>query len=203
MTNILLIGLYVACELIANITASKPVALPLDIVVPSAVFIYALTFTLIDLINEHMGKKLARYVVLTAFIANLLLAIYVSFTIQLPFPPFYENQEAFRQVLGSTWRIVIASLTAHIVSSLIDISVFAWWKEKVGRFKWARVLISNTVSTFVDSVLFIGIAFLGVMPVWPLIIGQYSVKMAVTVVTIPMIYLIKHKASVSSSVSSQ
>ena len=39
-----LTGLYVACELIANTTATKPVALPGGIVVPAAVFIYALTF---------------------------------------------------------------------------------------------------------------------------------------------------------------
>jgi len=51
---ILLIGLYIACGVIANVTASKPVELG-SIVVPAAVFIYALTFTLIDLINERLG----------------------------------------------------------------------------------------------------------------------------------------------------
>jgi len=51
----ILIGLYIACELIANVTASKPVQLG-GIVVPAAIFIYTITFALIDLINESLGK---------------------------------------------------------------------------------------------------------------------------------------------------
>ena len=188
---ILLIGLYVACEIIANVTASKPVALPGNIVVPAAVFIYAITFTLIDLINEILGKRGARKVVYTAFAANVLLAAYTQFAIRLPSPPFYQGQEAFASVFGSTWRIVVASLTAYLAASLIDVHVFAWWKEHVGRYKWARVLTSNAVSTLVDSVVFITIAFAGVMPILPLIKGQYIVKMIVTVVSIPLIYTVR------------
>lgn len=193
MTSTLIIGLYIACEIIANVTATKPVSLPGGIVVPAAVFIYAITFTLIDLVNERLGKRGAQNVVYTAFLANLLLAAYTQFAIWLPAAPFYgeEGQAAFVGVLGSTWRIVLASLAAYLVSSMIDIYVFAWWRDRVGRYKWARVLASNAVSTLVDSVVFILIAFVGVMPVWPLIVGQYIVKMAVTVVSIPLIYLVR------------
>jgi len=56
-----------------------------------------------------------------------------------------------------------------------------------------RVLTSNAVSTLVDSIVFISIAFWGVLPVLPLIQGQYIVKMAVTVVSIPLIYLIRRE----------
>ena len=49
--RIVLVGLYIACELIANVTASKPVQLG-GMVVPAAIFIYTLTFTLIDLISQ-------------------------------------------------------------------------------------------------------------------------------------------------------
>jgi len=41
--DIILIALYLACELTANVTASKPVAVG-GVVVPAGVFIYALTF---------------------------------------------------------------------------------------------------------------------------------------------------------------
>src|SRR3989338_3788230 len=115
----LLIGLYVACELISNVTAGKPVAIG-GIVVPAAVFLYTLTFTLIDLINERLGKTGARQVVATAFAANLLLAGYVQFAIWLPAAPFYRDAGAFAGVLGSTPRIVFASLVAYLVSSLVD-----------------------------------------------------------------------------------
>ena len=192
----LLIGLYVACELISNVTAGKPVAIG-GIVVPAAVFLYALTFTLIDLINERLGKTGARQVVATAFAANLLLAGYVQFAIWLPAAPFYRDAGAFAGVLGSTPRIVFASLVAYLVSSLVDTEIFAWWRAHVGGPKWARVLTSNAVSTLVDSILFISIAFAGVLPVWTLIRGQYLVKMGVTVVSLPLIYATRGPHEVS------
>ena len=183
----LLIGLYVACDLIANVTAGKPVAIA-GIVVPAAVFLYTLTFTLIDLINERLGKAGARQVIATAFAANVLLAGYVQFAIWLPAAPFYRDAEIFAGVLGSTPRIVFASLVAFLVSSLVDAEIFAWWRAHVAGPKWARVLTSNSVSTLVDSALFITIAFAGVLPVWPLIGGQYLVKMGVTLISLPLIY---------------
>lgn len=187
---IALIGLYVACELIANVTASRPVAMG-AVAVPSAVFIVALTFTLLDLINERFGKEGAKQVVYVAFLANLLLAAYIQFVITLPVPTFDTTSEAFAGALGSTPRIVFASLTAYLVSSLVDAEIFAWWRQRVGGYRWARVLISNAFSTLADSIVFISLGFWGVMPVLPLIQGQYIVKMGVTLVSIPLIYLIR------------
>ena len=198
MTEILIIGLYIACEVIANVTASKPVALPGDIIVPAAVFIYALTFTLVDLINDRLGKERARFVIYTAFAANLLLAAYVTFAVALPSPGFYGDQDAFSAVLGSTPRIVAASLTAYLVAALIDVQLFAWWRERVGaeRQRWLRVLLSNGVSTAVDSVVFITIAFAGTdQPLARLIVGQYVVKMIVTLVSIPLIYTVRARTT--------
>jgi hypothetical protein len=186
----ILVGLYIACELIANVTASKPVQLG-GLVVPAAIFIYTLTFTLIDLINESMGKEGARKVILTAFLANLLLAAYVQLAVMLPPAAFYSGQEAFSGVLGSTSRIVFASLTAYLISSLIDAEIFSFWRARVQRLKWTRVLVSNAISTWVDSVIFITLAFYGTMPVWVLIKGQYAIKMAITLLSLPLIYLVK------------
>jgi uncharacterized integral membrane protein (TIGR00697 family) len=190
--RIILIGLYIACELIGNVTASKPIQLG-GIVVPAAIFIYTLTFTLIDLINESMGKEGARRVILTAFLANLLLAAYIQLAVMLPPATFYSGQEAFSRVLGGTPRIVFASLTAYLISSLIDAEVFSFWRARVQRLKWTRVLVSNAISTWVDSVIFITLAFYGTMPVWILIKGQYGIKMAITLVSLPLIYLVKSR----------
>ena len=61
-------------------------------------------------------------------------------------------------------------------------------RRRIGGYKWARVLASNAVSTAVDSSLFVAAAFAGVLPLMPLIIGQYLIKMAITVVSVPLIY---------------
>jgi len=188
----ILIGLYIACELIANVTASKPIQLG-GIVVPAAIFIYTLTFTLIDLINESLGKQGARKVILAAFIANLLLAAYAQLAVALPPASFYSGQEAFARVLGSTPRIVFASLTAFLVSSLIDAEIFAFWRSRIKGLKWTRVLVSNAISTWVDSVVFITFAFYGTLPIWILIKGQYMIKMAITILSLPLIYSVRSR----------
>jgi uncharacterized integral membrane protein (TIGR00697 family) len=186
--DIVLIAIYVACELTANVTAGKPVVV-WGVVVPAGVFIYALTFTLIDLINERLGKMRARQVVVGAFAGNLLLAGYTALAIWLPAAGFYPHEGAYATILGATPRIVAASLTAYLVSALLDTEIFAWWRTRVRGPRWARVLVSNTVSTFVDSAVFITGAFYGILPLWPLIQGQYILKMIITVVSIPLIYL--------------
>ena len=88
-------------------------------------------------------------------------------------------------------RIVGASLVAYLVASLVDAEMFAWWRARVGGYRWGRVLVSNAVSTAVDSLVFVTLAFAGILPILPLVLGQYVVKMAVTVVSLPLIYVIR------------
>jgi queuosine precursor transporter len=184
MTTVL-IGIYIACELIANITAAKPVEF-FGLVAPGGVLIYALTFTILDLLHERLGHRGVRTVVYTAFIANALLAGYIALVAAIPAPGFYANQDAFVAVLGATPRIVAASLTAYLISALLDVEVYARLRERFAHSAWSRVLISNTASTAVDSAVFVVIAFAGVMPVLPLILGQYIIKMTVTVLSLPL-----------------
>jgi uncharacterized PurR-regulated membrane protein YhhQ (DUF165 family) len=80
----------------------------------------------------------------------------------------------------------------------VDTEIFAWWRARVAGPRWVRVLASNAVSTLVDSVLFIGIAFAGVLPVLPLIQGQYVVKMAITLLSLPLIYAVRRPASATA-----
>ena len=183
----LLVALYIACELIANITAGRAIDV-VGISAPGGVFIYALTFTLIDLVNERLGKRGAQRVILAAFAANILLALYTSLILALPVPSFFTHQDAFRTVLGATPRIIAASLSAYLVSSFIDIEIFAAWKTRVGGYKWVRVLLSNVVSTGVDSIVFVVLAFAGTLPLLPLIEGQYIIKMMITICSLPLIY---------------
>lgn len=194
MMTTLLIALYVACELIANVTAGRPVVVA-GSVAPGGVFIYALTFTLIDLVHERLGREGARRVVLAAFAANLLLAAYTTVLLKVPAPDFFAGQAAFETVLGATPRIVAASLFAYLVSSLIDVEIFALWRRRVRGPAWIRVIASNTVSTAVDSILFVTAAFWGVLPLLPLIVGQYAIKMAVTVFSLPLIAFSRRSAA--------
>jgi len=187
LADTLVVGLYVGAELAANVTETKPIRF-LGLVVDGGTLIYAVTFTLLDLIHERQGKKGAQKVVVAAFAANLLLAAYVHLTIQLPYPSFYEGQASYQQVLGATPRIVAASLTAFFLASLVDTEVYAWLKTRIDGYRWVPVLGSNAVGTLLDSVLFISLAFYGRYPLLPLIVGNYTIKMTVTALSLPLIY---------------
>ena len=60
------------------------------------------------------------------------------------------------------------------------------------RHLWLRNNLSTAVSQFLDSFIFIAIAFYGVMPIWPLIVGQWIIKMAIAILDTPVVYLVIH-----------
>ncbi len=187
LSGTLLVGIYIGAELAANVTEAKPVRL-FGLTVDGGTLIYALTFTLIDLIHERQGTKGAQKVILAAFAANVVLAAYVALTVWLPYPSFFDGQESYQRVLGQTPRIVSSSMAAFLLASLLDIEVYGWLKRKGMGYRWTRVLVSNAAGTLLDSVLFISLAFFGVFPLLPLILGNYAVKMGVTVLSLPLIY---------------
>ncbi len=192
------VGLFIACEIISNVTAAKPVQLG-PIVVPAAIFLYAITFTLLDVLHREVGYKGLRTVIWAGFAANALLAFYAWFAVALPAARFYPHAEAFSSVLGSTPRIVIASLTAYLVASFTDREIYHWVVVRWGAKPWLRVITSNAVSTLIDSILFITIAFAGVFPIWKLILGQYIIKMVVAVLSLPLVYVTRGREEEDSS----
>jgi uncharacterized integral membrane protein (TIGR00697 family) len=53
-----------------------------------------------------------------------------------------------------------------------------------------RNTASTVVSQFIDTLIFITIAFYGTMPVFPLIKGQYFIKVLIAVLDTPFVYLV-------------
>ncbi|MEP0813522.1 MAG: queuosine precursor transporter, partial [bacterium] len=114
--------------------------------------------------------------------------------------PWFEAAGSFSAVFGLTWRIVFASLTAYLISSLLDVELFARLRARLN--PGMRVVASNALSTLADSVVFIAIAFAGVFPpaqIGMLILGQYVVKLAVTGASVPLIYLVRATVEVGKS----
>jgi len=189
---------YLLCQIIADVTASKMVDL-FGIYVPAAVFIYALTFTLRDVVHKQLGKQTAVFMVLTAGVVNVLMAAYFMFTVWLKPAPFWGNQEAYNLILGVVPRVVGASILAEMVSELIDTEVYHRIKHLA---PWKRVLGSNAVSLPIDSLIFVSVAFAGTMPVAALIsvmLGQVLLKSIITVISIPLIYIVPDRPIATDS----
>jgi uncharacterized integral membrane protein (TIGR00697 family) len=155
--------------------------------------IYPFTFTLRDLIHKSLGRAAARTVIVAAAVINLLMAGLFAFAVWLPPDPTWPLQREFAAVLTPVWRIVVASIVAEIASEFTDTEVYHLWVTRVtSRYQWARVLVSNTISVPLDSLVFCWGAFGGLLPVatvWSIFWANVIVKGAVTLLSLPGIYL--------------
>lgn len=197
MLSALLISIsYIAAQMLSDIGSLQIVKI-LGLSLDAGTFIYPITFTLRDLAHKVLGKKLVRILVLSAAVINLLMALYF-WLISLMEPDMDAGASAnWGNVLAPVWRITLASIIAEVASELTDTEIYQLWVNKVSmKHQWMRVLISNTISVPMDSLLFSFLAFYGNMPiinVWQIFWGNVVIKMIVTLVSMPMIYLVKEK----------
>lgn len=184
--------LFATAVIIANVVASKVVQLGW-MVVPSAVFAYALTFLFTDIIDEIWGKKEAQKAVWRGFWAQITASILIVSAQWLPVAPFMaEQQEHFVAILGQNWRFAIASLIAYLIAQTSDVYSFAFFgKLTKGKHKWLRNNLSTMSSQLIDTAIFITIAFYGVVPnIWIMILSQYTLKLIIALCDTPFFYLL-------------
>ena len=73
---------------------------------------------------------------------------------------FKDSEAAYDLIFGQSARIAFASLIAFTISDFVDIIVFQKIREKIGKKAlWLRSNLSNFVSQFIDTCLFIFLAF--------------------------------------------
>lgn len=187
-------GTFVGLLILSNILAVKLVSFGSWIVLPAAAIVYVCTYPILDVLTETYGKEVARQTVLTGLFAQLLSSMFIWLAINLPAAPVYQDQEAFQTIFSAGFRVTLASLTAYIVSQNLDVTIFHKLKEKHGEKKlWIRNNASTMASQLVDTVIFITIAFYGIMPISALLVligTQYIFKFVVALVDTPIVYLL-------------
>ena len=194
--TILIICSYIACQMISNI-ASVKIANVLSLAVDGGTFLYPLAFTIRDMAHKTIGKRNTQKLIIVSAIINIFTPIYFYIVSQFPADSSWEFNEAFQTTLSPIMRITIASIVASTLSELVDTEIYHFFVSKItNKFQWLRVLISNAFSIPVDNFLFVIVAFWGVLPIDALIgifIFNFFVKYAVTIISVPMIYLVKEK----------
>jgi len=165
-------------------------------------FIYPITFTLRDLAHKVVGLKGVRVLILAAAVINLFMAGFFWFVSILTPDTTAGSSNMWGQVLAPVWRITLASIAAEVLSELLDTEAYRFWVDRIThRYQWARVLVSNSVSIPMDSFVFSFLAFYGAMPVenvWAIFWANVLIKGIVTLVSLPMIYMVKDKPNVSA-----
>jgi uncharacterized PurR-regulated membrane protein YhhQ (DUF165 family) len=186
-----LTGFYVGIVVIAQVAANKIVVMPvLHKPVPAATYLVGIALATVELAHwsaddRRAGFRNAQLMIAMGFVASALLAGYLQLAVHMR--PAFPGQQ-FDAVLGSTWRIVAGSLAAFAISETVDNLLGARWRGRIP--EWSRVIGTNLVSTPLDSVVFITIAF-GFGQV-SLVEGQFYGKMLATVlIGLPLVYAVR------------
>ena len=199
--NLMLVNaIFLTSLLVANVVSSKIVSF-WGLTVPAAIVAYPLTFLMTDVIGEIWGKEEANKTVKLGFICQMISLVLIGGAILLPVAPFADNQAQFAAILGSSFRVVFASMIGYLVSQSWDVWIFHkvrnWYIKKHGTTKGGRWIWNNAstmTSQIIDTAIFITIAFAGVVPnIWSMILSQYLVKFVYALLDTPFFYLLTNK----------
>ena len=199
------IALFVLFITMAQILAAKIgdfTVFDYQITAPVAVLIFPFTFQITDMVNENFGQKATHRMIFIAFVTQILMSIFIWFSIEVPAAPFWgfdwlsdpvEAQQFWLNFFGSTIRITIASWISFIITENLDAILFAKLKKWTkGKNLWIRNVFSDIPTLALDSVIFISIAFGGVFPldlIWTMILGQLLTKWFFGIIDTPFMYL--------------
>ncbi len=188
--------LFAASLLIANILASKIILIgPWS--APAGVLIFPVSYIINDVIAEVWGYGKARLIIWAGFGVNMLAAVFFGLGIAFPAAPFYEHQEAFQTILGTSIRLVIASLVAYMAGSFLNAYVMSKFKVMTkGKGFSLRAIVSTLAGEGADSLLFILIAFTGIFPIGvilTMVVTQALIKTAYEIIILPITILVVKK----------
>lgn len=124
---------------------------------------YGSIFLATDLMGEVYGEKEARRAVWLGLFSLVFLTVSMQVTLFLTPHPDDTGHDAMVTLFSLSPRIIMGSTIAFIVSQFHDVKSFHFWKNKTnGKHLWIRNNLSTMTSQFIDTVLFVFIAFYGV-----------------------------------------
>lgn len=204
---VVLAGFFITNAIVAEMVGGKLIDIgqsfkPNLFIMSVGILPWPIVFLATDIINEFYGKKVVRRLsILTACLIGYAFIV-LFLTMQVPAistSPIPE--EAFMQVFGQSMWIIIGSITAFIVSQLIDVFVFWVIRERTGgKMIWLRSTGSTVVSQLFDTFIVGGIGLWLPSRLYPdqyhitteiflkASLTGYSVKLLIAVALTPLIY---------------
>jgi uncharacterized integral membrane protein (TIGR00697 family) len=198
-------AVFVTTLVVSNIIAVKLVRV-IGLFLPAAVILFPIAYIFGDILTEVYGYGRARQVIWTGFFCNLLAVIAIWIGGHLPAAPFWvagefqtpaAAQQAYQAILGFTPRLLLASFIAYLIGEFLNSIVMAKLKVKTeGRLLWLRTITSTLVGEGADSLVFLSIAFWGILAPGDLarsIFSQWLFKVTYEVLATPLTYLVVNR----------
>lgn len=198
--------MFIVSLVVSNVITGKVIDTGLSlfgnpVTIAGAIVCYPICYLITDIVGEIWGKHEANKIVKYGFIGQVIATLIIVITTYTPYiDP--EMQYAYTKLLGQNWVFVVGSLFAYLVSQYLDVHIFHKLKRKYEKHKWIRNNASTMLSQFVDTAIFITIAF-GFGFGWifdnqvallNMLIGQYIVKVIIAAIdTVPFYILTKKR----------
>lgn len=199
---LVLTAVFTTCLIVGDVIGGKLIELPMPgwvAVITVGMIPFPVTFVLTDLLNEFYGSKAARFATYIAFGCAVLTYAFIVIGGAIPIAEFTRDEdwqgvtdEAFANVFLGSQRMIAASLTAYMVSQLVDIGAFAALKKATGgKLLWLRATGSTLISQGIDTVTINLVAWTGVLrfdQILNVMASSYGVKFLIAVGLTPLIY---------------
>jgi uncharacterized integral membrane protein (TIGR00697 family) len=204
-------AVFTTTLVISNIIAVKVIQIG-SLILPAAVVLFPVSYILGDVLTEVYGYGQARRAIWTGFGCNLLAVAAIWLAGLLPAAPIWnagiyatpaEAGQAYRAILGFTPRLLAASFMAYLVGEFLNAYVLARLKVvTAGRLLWVRTIASTIIGEGADSLIFISLAFWGILPPQALltaIVSQWLFKTGYETIATPLTYLVVNALKRSES----
>ena len=190
---LVIVALFITCLISANITAVKLIDLS-GFILPAAIFVFPLSYIIGDVLTEVYGYRRAKKVIWLGFLCNLVAVCAIWIGQILPSASFWDGQAAYERILGYAPRLLIASFLAYLVGEFANAFVLAKMKIATkGRWLWLRTIGSTLIGQGLDSMVFISIAFAGIIPAKALftaVVTQWLAKSVYEAAVTPLTYVV-------------
>lgn len=172
------------------------------------ILIWPFVFILSDIINEYFGKTGVQRISILAAIMVFYCSIIIFISTKLPPAAFWQEINgrdesgnpldinfAYTLIFSQSISIIAGSITAFLLSQMVDVYTFHWIRRVTGHKKlWLRATGSTVVSQLIDSYVVLTVAFY-IIGKWSFIqvlqVGtmQYLYKISFAILLTPLIYL--------------
>lgn len=198
--KVYLFATIAALSVLMNIMVNKPYEL-FGLTTYGGNAIYGCIFFAADLLTEYYGRKEALKAVRVGFLSLFLFwitsLVYTHLQVDLSAEGAATVENAIQTLFSPAFGIVVASISAFIISSTLDIYIYSFLHKKTGeRFLWLRNNVSTLFSQFIDTAIFSVIAALfGIFDwsiLWEVILFAYLFKAIISILETPFLYLSKY-----------
>jgi uncharacterized integral membrane protein (TIGR00697 family) len=194
---LLLAALFIASLVTTNLIANKFVTVDLgfkQFVISAGMIPYPFTFLITDILSEIYGKRKTTNVVITGLFATLFVLLILWLGSVFPaIDQSYVSNETYDTVFANSYRVVFSSMLAYLIAQFADLKLFHFWKKLTnGKHLWLRNNASTIVSQLLDTILVVGVLFVGKMTfseMTVLIKDGWMYKILFALVDTPFMYL--------------